>query len=66
MIHRFYDIAFHNEVVEDLRQEIRSAVSDANGEMTTQALFQMKLLDSVMRESQRMHPPNVGKYQIYT
>lgn len=31
--------------------------------MTTQALFQMKLLDSVMRESQRMNPFNIVRMQ---
>lgn len=30
--------------------------------MTTQALFQMKFLDSVMKESQRMNPGNLGEF----
>lgn len=31
--------------------------------MTTQALYQMKLLDSVMRESQRQNPSNIVRMQ---
>ena len=30
--------------------------------MTTQALYDMKLVDSVMRESQRLNPPFLGEY----
>lgn len=29
--------------------------------MNTQALFSMKILDSVMRESQRMNPLSMGR-----
>ncbi|KAF3018969.1 hypothetical protein E8E14_012215 [Neopestalotiopsis sp. 37M] len=32
------------------------------GELTTHALFEMKLLDSVMKESQRMNPGNLVRF----
>lgn len=48
------------ELVHDIREEIASVLEESNGVMTTQALFNMKLLDSFMRESQRFTPPFVG------
>lgn len=50
------------ELVRDLRKEIASVLKETNGVMTSQALFNMKLLDSVMRESQRFTPPFVGMF----
>lgn len=50
----------HPELIQDIRKEIVSVLEEANGVMTTQALFNMKLLDSFMRESQRFTPPFVG------
>ncbi|RYP48595.1 hypothetical protein DL768_005550 [Monosporascus sp. mg162] len=52
-----YDLAAHPETVADLREEIRTVLKDNNDVMTTKALFDMKLTDSVMRESQRLNPP---------
>lgn len=49
------------EVVNDLRQEVRRALADNGGVLSTHALFEMKLLDSTMREAQRRHPSNEGK-----
>ncbi|KAL7621684.1 hypothetical protein AAE478_009011 [Parahypoxylon ruwenzoriense] len=52
-----YDIVGHcPEVIPEIREEIRSVLAANDNIMTTQALFQMKLLDSVMRESQRCNP----------
>ena len=56
-----YDIVAHPEVIPDLREEIKSVLEETDGVMTTQALFRMKLLDSVMRESQRVNPLNMGE-----
>lgn len=56
-----YDLAVRPEVVQDIRKEIASVLEETNGVMTSQALFNMKLLDSFMRESQRFSPPFVGK-----
>lgn len=48
------------EVVKDLRQEVRRTLADNGGVLSTHALFEMKLLDSAMREAQRCHPSNEG------
>lgn len=58
---RMYDLAVRPEVVEDLRKEIKSVLEETDGVMTSSALFNMKLLDSVMRESQRFSPPFTGR-----
>lgn len=56
-----YDLAVRPEVVRDIRKEIASVLEETDGVMTSQALFNMKLLDSFMRESQRFSPPFVGR-----
>ena len=55
-----YDLAPEPETVEALREEVRGVLADNGGVMTTKALFDMKLMDSVMRESQRLNPPFSG------
>lgn len=59
-----YDIIAQPQVIPELRKEIKSVLVETNGVMTTQALFRMKLLDSVMRESQRVNPLSMGKPPI--
>ncbi|KAH8159621.1 hypothetical protein CIB48_g8625 [Xylaria polymorpha] len=52
-----YDLAAYPECTEDLRAEIRSVLAEKGGVMNnSHALFQMKLLDSFMLESQRHNP----------
>ncbi|KXJ87231.1 cytochrome P450 [Microdochium bolleyi] len=52
--HIIYDlIGTCPEVIPELRQEIKTVLEENDNILTTQALYQMKLLDSVMRESQR-------------
>ena len=53
------DIAQHPEIIEPLRQEITSVLRDAG--WTKKGLYEMKLLDSVIKESQRVKPISVGK-----
>lgn len=53
------DIARHPELVEPLRQEIKKALSDHG--LGIAALAKMELLDSVMKESQRLIPIS-GKF----
>ncbi|KAI0164152.1 putative cytochrome P450 monooxygenase [Xylariaceae sp. FL1272] len=48
------DIARHPEIVEPLRQEIRGALDEHGWEKT--ALYKMKLLDSAIKETQRIKP----------
>lgn len=59
-----YDLASRPEVVQDIRKEIKSVLADTDGVMTSSALFNMKLLDSFMRESQRFTPPFTGRSHI--
>ena len=49
-------------LAEFLREEVQSVLKEHRGAMNTQSLFSMKVLDSVMRESQRMNPLNMGGY----
>lgn len=52
-----YDLAGQcPEIIPELRKEVQSVLEANNGTMTIQAVFQLKLLDSVMRESQRTNP----------
>ncbi|KAH7313937.1 cytochrome P450 [Stachybotrys elegans] len=62
--HIIFDlIGYCPEVIPELRKEILSVMDTHEGGLTTNALYQMKLLDSVMRESQRMNPSNIIRMQ---
>lgn len=64
MHHSIYDlIGYCPKAISELRAEIISVQAAHGGVMTTQALYQMKLLDSVMRESQRQNPSNMIRMQ---
>jgi hypothetical protein len=56
-----YDLIAHPGLIEELRNEINEVLKENDGVFTTQALFHMKLLDSVLRESQRVNPLNMGE-----
>ena len=60
IVNSLYDLAPEPETVEALRDEVRRVLAANGGVMTTKALFDMKLMDSVMRESQRLNPPFSG------
>ncbi|RYP50747.1 hypothetical protein DL768_003807 [Monosporascus sp. mg162] len=52
-----YDLVeFSPEIIPELRKEILNVMRANDSVMSIHALFQMKLLDSVMRESQRFNP----------
>lgn len=53
------DIAAHPEIVQPLREEIAEALRKDGWKKTS--LYNMKLLDSVLKESQRMTPSSIGK-----
>lgn len=53
------------QIIPELREEINSVLEANHGVMNTQALYQMKLLESVMRESQRRNPSNMIRMQRY-
>ncbi|KAI0891821.1 cytochrome P450 [Annulohypoxylon nitens] len=60
-----YDLVVRPDVVEELRQEIKTVLAANGGVMSSHALFEMKLLDSVMKESQRVNPGSMIRFQRY-
>lgn len=54
-----YDICANPELIQPLREEITSILGSR--ELDTTALYQMKLLDSVIKESQRIKPAGLRK-----
>ncbi|KAI0129663.1 ent-kaurene oxidase [Xylariales sp. AK1849] len=59
------ELVIRPEIVDELRNEVNHVLEENNGVMTTHALFEMKLLDSVMREAQRVNPFNQGRFARY-
>lgn len=55
------ELAQRRELVAALRQEIQEALGDGQG-LTKSAVYNMKLLDSVIKETQRMKPAQVGEF----
>ncbi|KAI1338803.1 ent-kaurene oxidase [Xylariaceae sp. FL0016] len=58
-----YDLVVRPDIIAELRDEIRGVLAKTDGVMTTHALFEMKLLDSVMKESQRINPGSLIRFQ---
>jgi cytochrome P450 len=54
-----YDLAAYPEYIQPLRDEIR-AVAAEDGILKKTSLLKLKLMDSVMKESQRMHPVSLS------
>ncbi|KAI1344563.1 ent-kaurene oxidase [Xylariaceae sp. FL0016] len=61
-----YDLVVRPEIVQELRSEVTKVLEAHDGIMTPRALFDMKLMDSVMRESQRLSPPFFDGFRRYT
>ncbi|KAK6834495.1 hypothetical protein PG987_009189 [Apiospora arundinis] len=59
------DVVIRPELVDELRAEIKQVLRNNDGVLTTQALYEMKLLDSVMRESQRWNPISQSRFPRY-
>lgn len=57
------DLLAHPEYIQDLRDEC-VAVLKETGKMDKTALFKMRRLDSVLRESMRTNPASLGKTNI--
>ncbi|KAH7320704.1 cytochrome P450 [Stachybotrys elegans] len=61
-----YDLLLHGgTVIEELREEINTTLQEHGGKFSVSSLSQLKLLDSVMKESQRMHPLGLTRYVRY-
>lgn len=59
-----YDLTAHPEYIQPLRDEIR-AVAAEDGVFKKTSLLKLKLMDSVMKESQRTHPVSMSKCIIH-
>ncbi|OJD28632.1 cytochrome p450 [Diplodia corticola] len=51
-----FDLCEHPEWIEPLRDEVHSVLSEEGGEWRKSTLFKMRLMDSVLKESQRLSP----------
>lgn len=60
-----YQLAIRPELVLELREEIRRVVATFNGELSPVALYEMKILDSVMKEAQRLNPTTPSHFHRY-
>ncbi|EGS19530.1 cytochrome P450 monooxygenase-like protein [Thermochaetoides thermophila DSM 1495] len=58
----FFDLAANPHHLPTLRSEIQSVLACHNNEYTTQALQSLKNLDSLLKESSRLHPPGIGAF----
>jgi cytochrome P450 len=63
LIGSLVDICRHQDLIEPLRQEIRTCISE--GGWTPASLFKMKLLDSCMKETQRIKPVECATMRSY-
>ncbi|KJK79795.1 hypothetical protein H634G_04034 [Metarhizium anisopliae BRIP 53293] len=59
LTHLIYQILMYPEYLEPLRQEIKEALDAENGEWTDLTLTRLRLFDSFVRETLRVHPPSV-------
>lgn len=55
MYFRLYTLAASPEYIQPLRNEIKEAMADNDGIITSRALQAMKKLDSFMKETLRFH-----------
>lgn len=59
-----YDLAAYPQYIQPLRDEI-CAVAAEDGVFKKTSLLKLKLMDSVMKESQRVHPVSMSKCTIH-
>jgi cytochrome P450 len=57
-----YTLAVTPEYVGSLREEVRDAMHENGGTITTRALQQMVKLDSYVKEVTRVYPPGISAY----
>ncbi len=56
-----YDLVIRPDIIEELRRELHSVLEAHGGEFTSEALHELKYMDSVMKESQRINPGLLSK-----
>ncbi|KAL4758909.1 cytochrome P450 [Aspergillus foveolatus] len=57
-----YDICGHSDLVEELRQEVLTVIAAEGWQKTT--LYKLKLMDSVLKESQRVKPIGIETIKL--
>lgn len=62
----FYDLVTIPGLIHTLRAEIEDVMAKHDGLLSNKALYDMKLLDSVMKESQRMNPLGITGFTRMT
>lgn len=60
-----YQLAIRPSLVSELRDEVRRVVAQFDGQLSPVALFELKLLDSVMKEAQRLNPTTPSHFHRY-
>lgn len=55
-----YDICEHPDLIQPMREEIISVIQEDGWKKT--ALYKLKLMDSVLKESQRLKPTSRGEF----
>lgn len=55
-----YDLAAHPEYIQPLRDEIKAVFAE-DGKLKKTSLLKLKLMDSMMKETQRTHPVGISK-----
>jgi cytochrome P450 len=63
---RLYDLVTVPDIIPKLRAEIEDVIAKYDGVISSKALYDMKLLDSVMKESQRMSPLGITSFTRMT
>ena len=58
------DLCQNPEIIGELRQEIAKALGEGGWKKTS--LYNMKLLDSVIKESLRLKPTGIGKPPLFS
>jgi cytochrome P450 len=56
--HVIYDLAAHPEYIAPLREELESVLREDGGVLVKTSMTKLKKMDSFLKESQRMNPPN--------
>ncbi|KAK1508781.1 hypothetical protein CABS01_08011 [Colletotrichum abscissum] len=57
------DLATYPEYISELRDEIEMVLARGNGVLSKQSLTDMMKLDSVIKETQRLNPPDLASFQ---
>lgn len=58
-----YDLCQHPELIQPLREEAIAVLQGEGGWKRT-ALYKLKLMDSVLKETQRLKPPSLGIFLV--